>query len=338
VIDDNQFRQYLTDFLARKGNGIDDLRKQVDNSFGEPHLVAAAGSVLQGFGNEESDVDVLALVDAPRVTDLPISSHVLDMPVDVNYIDVTWMRSAGDDVLAGWLPTAVGLSQEQWRAAYRRVTKIGRLAYGLPLAGDPALFDWQEQLRKAFPWHASRWWRAECLRQLTAARLLASGRPLLAAQRYCDAGMAALESAAAAMNEAYTGPKWIGAKLRRIGDPVLESAFQRLIEIPVTTADAGAYGTDAEQIVTALTSADPLPGDPYVLLTLHEGVQREEVLGLVLLHRFGARGVESDDPAFGIAGEQGVVWHGLMSAITDAVHMMLTQGLAWLTVREDASL
>ncbi len=218
------------------------------------------------------------------------------------------------------------------------MTKIGRLVYSLTLTGDPALFDWQNRLRKAFPEHASRWWRAECLRQLTAARLLAPDRPLLAAQRYCDAGMAALESAAAAVDEAYTGPKWIGAKLRRIGDPALESAFQRLIEIPVTTVDASAYTTVTERIVAELTSTDPLPGDPYVVLTRHEGVRREQALGLVLLHRFGARGVESDDPTFGVADEKGVLWHGTVSAITDAAHVALTQGLAWLTVREGAPL
>jgi hypothetical protein len=331
-MDDDQRHAHLVAFLARKGRGVDDLKAQVDRSFGEPQLVVAAGSVLQGFGNEESDLDVIALVDAPQVTDIPIPSHVLDMPVDVNYLDVRWIRAAADETLAGFTPAVLGTSQSQWRAAYRRMTKVGRIVYGLPLAGDPALFDWQRELRAAFPGYAAAWWRAECLRQLAAARLIGAGRPLLAAQRAYDAGMAALESAVSPLDEAYTGPKWIGAKLRRVGDPALEAAYERLVRLPVSEPEAVPYLGAAER--TVLEVLGDLPADPDIAVAAHEDVQRVVALGRVLLHRYGARGVQSDDPEFGVADADGLLYGGAVSELPDGVRALLLEGLAWLTVRE----
>jgi hypothetical protein len=333
-MDDDLRHDHLVAFLARKDRGMDDLKAQVDQSFGEPLLVIAAGSVLQGFGNEESDLDVIALVDAPRVTDVPIPSHVLDLPVDVNYLDITWIRAAATEATGDFSPAVLGLSQSAWRAAYRRMTKVGRVVYGLPLDGDPALFAWQRDLRAGFLRYAAAWWRAESLRQLTAARLLRANRPMLAAQRVHDAGMAALESVVSLLDEAYTGPKWIGAKLRRVADPALDAAYQQLVRIPVRDTETTAYLDDAEQTIAELFADAPLPADPDVAVTPQDGVARQTAVGLVLLHRYGARGVESDDPDFGTTDDDGLVFHGPVSTMSESIRVLLTEGLGWLTVRE----
>lgn len=332
-MDDEQRQAHLLSFLARRGRGVDDLTAQVDRSFGEPRLVVATGSVLQGFGNEESDLDVVALVAAPRVTDIPIPSHLLGLPVDVNYLDVDWVRDAAAETVTGFTPAVLGLSPSRWRAAHRRMTKVGRLVYGLALAGDPGLLDVQRELRAAFPGYAAAWWRAECLRQLTAARLLSAGRPLLAAQRGYDAGMAALESAVSSLGEAYTGPKWIGAKLRRVGDPDLLEAYHRLVRVPVSGPDSAAYLAEVGRMVTRLRAVAPLPEDPHVAVAPHEGVERTVAHGRVLLHRHGARGVSSDDPGLGVVDERGLLFDGPVSAMPDPVRTLLTENLAWLTVR-----
>lgn len=333
-MNDEDRHSYLVSFLARKGRRIDELKAQVDHSFGEPRLVVAAGSVLQGFGNEESDLDVIALVDAPQVTDIPIPSHVLGMPVDVNYLDTGWVQAAAAQTMAAFTPDVLGHSQAQWRSAYRRMTKIGRLVYGLVLVGDPALFDWQRELRASFPRYAAAWWRAECLRQRTAARLIRPDRPMLAAHRAYDAGMAALESLVSPLDEAYTGPKWIGAKLRRVGDPALDAAYERLVRLPLTDAEATPYLDDAEQALTTLLESAPLPEDPSIAVSLHDGTERVTALGHVLVHRHASRGVQSGDPAFGVAGEDGLLFSGPVSALPDSVRVLLTEGLAWVTVRE----
>jgi hypothetical protein len=214
------------------------------------------------------------------------------------------------------------------------MTKIGRLVYGLALAGDPALFDWQRELRESFPRYAAAWWRAECLRQRTATRLIRPDRPMLAAHRACDAGLAAVESLVSPLDEAYTGAKWIGAKLRRVGDPALESAYERLMRLPLTAAEAMSYLDDAEQTVAMLLAAVPLPEDPSITVSLREGTERVTALGNVFMHRYGSRGVQSTDPAFGVPGEDGLLFSGPVSALPGTVRVLLTEGLAWMTVRE----
>jgi hypothetical protein len=333
-VNDEDRHSYLMSFLARKGRSIDELKAQVGRSFGEPRLIVAAGSVLQGFGNAESDLDVIALVDAPQVTDIPIPSHVLGLPVDVNYLDTEWIQAAAAQTMAAFTPDVLGHSQAQWRSAYRSMTKTGRLVYGLALAGDPALFDWQRELRATFPRYAVAWWRAECLRQRTANRLIRPGRPMLAAHRGHDAGMAALESLVSPLDEAYTGPKWIGAKLRRVSDPALNAAYERLVRLPRTDADALSYLDNAEQAVARLLASAPLPEDPWIAVSLHDGTERITALGQVLVHRHGGRGVQSSDPAFGVAGEDGLLFSGPVSALPGSVRVMLTEGVAWMTVRE----
>ena len=55
---DEPFAQRLDAFLAARGATRGALLATVGEPFGPPLLVVAAGSILHGFGNQRSDIDV----------------------------------------------------------------------------------------------------------------------------------------------------------------------------------------------------------------------------------------------------------------------------------------
>jgi hypothetical protein len=333
VIDDGAARLHLEKFLQRKGRLVAELREQVSDAFGPPLLTVAAGSVVQGFGNEESDLDVMVVVDAPHVTDFPINSHVLGLPVEVNYLDAGWARAAGEVVRAGYLPPARGSGRAGWKDGYRRLTRVGRLTVGLCLDGGAGWQAWQHEMRDALPAYVVGWWRAECLRHRTAARLLTADRPLLAGQQYCDAGMAALEALAAAAGELYVGPKWIGAKLARSGTAAQREAYRALLDLPVTDVEVAGYAKLAEELIIELAGPTALPDDPTVVLTLQPDVTVHRVHDRVLVHRHGIHGLELRDTNV-VFPSDGVIWRGLASALDGDRLALAMRGLVWLTAIE----
>ena len=50
----------LDGFLATRGATRDMLIASVAGPFGQPLLIVATGSILHGFGNQRSDIDVKA--------------------------------------------------------------------------------------------------------------------------------------------------------------------------------------------------------------------------------------------------------------------------------------
>ena len=332
--DESLLRGHLTRFLARKDRTPEDLLGQVGEAFGTPLLVTAVGSVLEGFGNEESDVDLLAVVDA-EVTDFPVSSHALDLPVDVNFLHATWVREAG-----AWMTDEAridpqGSTRQSWKDSQRILIRLGRMSLGLVLSGSPEFIGWWEDMSRSYPAFATDWWRAESLRQREAGRLLvAADRPLHAAQAYCSAGLALLESRAAELGEAYAGPKWIEAKLERIGDKSLTDAFWQIVGSPVTPAEVPDYLHRTQLLLAELAGTEPRSEDPHLFLTPASGAKRVHFEGQVLWHRYGQRGLSSDDPGFAIPDDAGYLWHGPASQVPDDMASLATAGLAWLAVSE----
>jgi hypothetical protein len=329
MIDDQAARAHLEQFLHRVGRSVPELRDQVGDTFGSPLLIVATGSVLQGFGNEESDVDVMVVVDAPRVTDVPINSHVLGLPVEVNYLHADEVLASGEAVEAGHHPPGDAAGRAGWQAGYRRLYYVGRLAVGLCLDGEPRWRDWQLRMRAALPAYAVAWWQAECLRRRSAARLLLDERPLLAAQRYCDAGMAALEAVAARAGELYVGAKWIGAKIARSGTDDQRAAYRLLLDLPIAPAGVADYAKLAEDLIAQLAEEAALPEDPEVVLTLQPGVELHRVHDRRLVHRHGIQGLELRDSDVGFPAD-GVVWRGPISTLDGDWRALATRGLVWL--------
>ncbi len=332
MITDTEMRGHLTRFLTGCGTTLEKLEEQVEPVFGEPLLTVASGSVLHGFGNTASDIDLHIVVDDRRVTDFPVSSHQLGVAVDTTYFDAAWVREESEVVTGDHAPDR-HMDRPGWKAGRTRLLRLGRLSLGYALAGTEEWRDWQVALRPSFVEYAVSWWATEALRYRTAARLLYDRHPLAGAMRYCDMVTAALDAFATANGETYVGHKWLGIKLERLDRPELVEAYRRTLDLPVTAGEVGAYRDFAEELVSRLTADDPLPEDPFVRLTPADGTTNWQVHDRVLVHRWGLRGVELSTRDIG--ADPKLSWTGRVSELPDDLRVLTEEDLLWLSVSKE---
>jgi hypothetical protein len=327
---------YLDAFLRPHGRTAGELVDQVDSSFGAPRVIVAAGSVLQGFGNPSSDLDLHVVVDDGRVTDFPVGSYDLGIAVDVNYVGEKWITEAASSLLEEPSRLRPPRDRAQWKADYRRLNQVGRFALGQVLAGEPEWHLWCESLATNYSQAAQRWWQAETLRYRTASQLLEPTAPLLSAQRCAEAGIACLNGIAAAAGEPYVGQKWTGPKLDRIGRPDLVETFSDLLAVPYEPADIAAYLTKTRSTLDQLTAEWHLPADPVVVLSPAAGVQAWKVRDRHLVHRWGLRGVEVTTTESASWVDDHLGWSGPVSALPELCGRFVADGLVWLAIEEAA--
>jgi hypothetical protein len=209
----------LTSFLDGRGITLENLIGEADQGVGAPVLVVASGSVLAGFGNPTSDIDLHVLVDSAHVSALPITTHNHGCLVDVSFKSVHGALDACDRLRSQSWPPATVCTREDWLARQRDIDQISRFALGLPVAGEPKWRDWQFGLREQWLIDVIRdWWTVEAVRLRTAAGWLARVNPRLAALRARQAVLAALEARMVAAGHAYFRGKWIAEKLIAAGD------------------------------------------------------------------------------------------------------------------------
>ncbi|MFI9202520.1 hypothetical protein [Streptomyces sp. NPDC053048] len=206
-------------FLEQRGMGRDAVLGETDQGLGTPALAVAAGSVLAGFGNHRSDLDLLVLVENDRLNRFPIQSHEHGTLIDVNIRRASDVRDSTAGLTAGPWPRFATVTEEAWNHRRRALNTASRLALGLPLVASPPWDAWHAGLRR--PWLAGaveQWWTVEAHRLAQAARWLLGARPMAAAVRAREAVVAALNARAAAGGELYFTHKWVGEKLKALGD------------------------------------------------------------------------------------------------------------------------
>src|SRR5215831_13599017 len=110
-------RQNLETFLAARGTAVDQVVKQVDHVFGAPRLIVAAGSVVQGFGNPTSDIDLLVLLDNNKVSRFPVPSFDGQQGYEVVYLDTAWVCGMANTV-RDWSLFARTRRLAEWVSTY----------------------------------------------------------------------------------------------------------------------------------------------------------------------------------------------------------------------------
>ncbi len=332
---DDGSQTLLSQCLASTGASVEDLRNEVGTTFGVPRLVGATGSFLEGFDPHDSVIDVHVFVDNGTVTDIPIPSFTLGQTVFICYLSTSWVTDAAAKVLAGALPRGGWTRRDDWYADRRALLWLGRVAAGPVIFGERVWKDLRRDLRGAYPAYAALWWRAECLRRLTAARILVESRPLVAAQRYCDAGLAALESLMAEAGEATIWPHWLGAKVRRSGTDSHEQALRRLLQTPGEPSAVTAYQHDSEAIISSLFAHAPLDPNPYLSLSMQPGVSSWQFRDRSLVQRWGMTGVEVDASTAAKWQAGDVVWAGRRSDLDGELEACLLENMFWAAVSEE---
>lgn len=328
--------QRLSEFLAKRGAEELDLLADVDPAFGEPLLIVATGSVLHGFGNARSDLDVNVVVDHADLSTLSFPSFERGFLLDTLYFSATdvatWVEHSRD----GHWPPVGRLDRRGWQRRAKELVSAVRFGHGLPLRATDEWGEWLGDLRK--PWLSERvveWWRTEAQRRRLAARWLAVDRPQLASQQWCDAALAALEARAAASGELFFGTKWLPEKFRRLDDAAGMRAIRAALTVPVEPGSAATHLARCDELVDEFAGA---PAGLAVQLWDAPGVRRRVLRTSTLVSRHDLRAVEVTGFTLPDAGDGEPLWTGRVDERPpEAVHRLFVEDMTWMTlVREQA--
>lgn len=231
-------RAFLSAFLSEYDYTPEKLLSEVEEVFGAPELVLATGSILAGYGNSMSDVDLIVVVKNRSLSDLPIMSFPNNLKVDTEYYDSDDIRSNIDLIRSSKWPLQEPFDPPRWQKFLRGLKLATRLQTSYPLIVSE---EWEKTLETLDEdWLRQslvNWWHIEALRCRLAARWTLSRSPLLASIRVADAVLAALHKCAAERGELYFHKKWIGQKIKRLNDDDLLGSYERVFDPTVSDAD-----------------------------------------------------------------------------------------------------
>jgi hypothetical protein len=335
MITDLAMHGHLERFLKERDIPMARLTEHVEEVFGVPRMVVAAGSVIHGFGNPGSDVDVLVLVDNPQVTNFPLASYDGQQAFDVTYLDTAWAREIGAQIIGG---SALAFVHEPAGCAKTHETfvQFSRLPLGFVIEAEPEWNEWVARMRgPALGRILQRWWVLRALRAWIAARVFGADKPWLAAHRYCDAGLALLNARATAAGETYYGPKWVAAKLARLNDQAGLAVYERLLAIPGDGAELPSYVDACEELLASLSPVVPESEEVRLMVSYAPGVKVFRANGRTLVSRWMMRGLEfrGSLPTAALSTD-GPIWTGTAGALPPWLRELLAADLAWLGIAD----
>jgi hypothetical protein len=326
---DEVLARRLDAFLETRGSTRAAVLAAIDEPFGSPLLVVATGSVVHGFGNQRSDLDVNVVVER-AVTRLPVGSYAHQVLVDTAYYSTSevenWISTIRDHP---W-PHAGHLSREQWKERLAALFHCARLGYGLTLSARDDGYRLMEDFRKQWLGaKVAQWWQIEALRLQLAGRWLGPVKPLLAAQRYFEAALAALERRVATAGQPYFGPKWLSEKLRILADTSGLDALRVIMRMPETAREARNYIISSEAVLEEFGVG--YDGHLTAQLSYLSGVKVWELDARSVVSRWNMRAIELRGNA--PSGPPQLVWQGALDMQPPAdVLALFTGDMTWLSV------
>ena len=328
----------LADFLAPRGVTPEALIASIDPALGDPLLVVATGSVLNGFGNPRSDLDLNVVVDQDKLAVLPIPTFERELLVDAAYLSASEVERWVPELRDRPWPPAGDFPRSESRRRFMLLLQAVRFASGLALTAREGWGGWLAELKA--PWLAERvvqWWRIEAVRWAVAAGWLADARPLTAAQAQCEAVLAALQSRAAAAGQLYFKPKWLAEKLRLLGDREGRDALDAALRIPLTEREVPAYTARCEAIRHELLG-DAADGPTLAAqLWYAPGVTVRSLGTTTLVSRWDLRGLELDGVTLPPSAPEAPIWEGPLELLPDPDLLTLfREDMTWLSLVEGA--
>ncbi|GAA2364566.1 hypothetical protein SAMN05444716_11258 [Streptomyces harbinensis] len=323
-----RFQRYIERFGLTERQILD----QVDTTFGEPLLIVAAGSVIAGFGNDTSDLDIYAVVEDDVASTLPLMSYPNGARVDGITCGARQLTDRHREMTASsWPPEEVGPGDIGTRR--KAIDVVTRYGLGLPLSGTGPWPAWQRRLEaEAGEWIAD-WHTVEAYRLHAAAGALLAHKPLVAGIRAGEALLAALERHAAVRGEPYFKGKWLGEKLERLGDRKALAAYEQAIVPPLSAAEVPAYLARVTDALPAyLGEADT--GSWRLCLRPATGTSWESFGQERLVSRWGLRAAVV--PQKSEAAEPGTWTYSLSEPWDPDVEALFCEDMLWLGVQRAA--
>ena len=283
---------FLDEFLKRYELTQDDILAEIESAFGEQIALMATGSVVQGFANSDSDLDVVVCVESDRVSDFPVLAFRNGARIDVSFYSYTKFREQARSLGAEWPPHSTPMTRDAYVTRATAIAKVTRCALSAPLMITSRWNELAPYLDAARLQSATvAWWRVESFRRRVTSSWLVHAKPLLAAQKLCDAVFAALELRSARAGYWYFEQKWLPEKLKLADDTPGLVAFRKALELPVRAEEVEVYFEALRETLDQLLDGDE--GDRLAVhLSLAPGVCLREMGRLTQVSRWNMRAIE----------------------------------------------
>lgn len=317
--------------------GIDTSRllAEVETVFGPPVVATLTGSLIGGFGNKRSDVDVIVVVDTGKtITQLPIMSYTGTARIDVEYYAVADLARQDALLRQGIHAGEQYGAESQWKNTLCALRTFTRLAIGAPFLQAEG---WDRQLPVLAHGRladiTARWWEMESYRLLVAARWLQPTKPLLAAIRYADAVSALLSGRAARGGQLFMSRKWLGEKLRLIDDRDGLHLFERALACPSTDREALAVCREMDEVLRA--QIPPALFQLHAELRFASGVRVHALRDEKLVTRWDMRAVTLPFNTH-VDGTDVPLWSGPPDTLSEGpLRELFRQDMLWLGLRRE---
>jgi hypothetical protein len=218
--------------LKEFGVSFDELQSLFEN-LEDPYTVFVGGSIVEGYGNAESDIDAYVIyareIPAQEITEFKFEGrtvgfdYVSDRRVDLESWSLSYINTIAEKIRS--------CSADLWKSAFipteNEITFAHRILNGIPLVNTENFLELQARFESS---QVSKLLAARYLAAYNDVAEDASGAitsrqygPMLLLSR--DAVRLALDAYIASMGETNAKAKWRFQKLEKIGDPDLSQQY-----------------------------------------------------------------------------------------------------------------
>lgn len=326
--------QHLKNFVENKGLSLDSLLEEVEASYGGVLCVIATGSIAAGFGNCNSDVDLMIMVDQDSVSPMPIMSYKNGLKIDSEYYYGDKLAQQIESVLQEVYPPQGQLRPLDWPKYFRAIQIATRFSVSQPLRGNQKWMDLIQRCKSpAMYSQVSQWWLLEALRGLAGARMVAQHNSKYAAFVYTDAVMALLSARVAKQGLVLLSKKWLGEKLNRLEDADNLALYRRVLT--ASCDHMGEAHTLCDDLDTVLSNAEELQGliktSHYdVWLSKHTEIKRFDDLTILKKYFRGCKVKAEHHQKNAISNNMPLACYDFSAKVDEEIQQMFLQGFAWV--------
>jgi hypothetical protein len=285
-----KYQAHLEQSLRERNLTLDEVLGHVDDVFGDIQAIFITGSLVAGFGNKRSDLDICPIVRRDRIGHMPFASFAAETLVDMCYFASEELQRQTLDLRQSAWPPVGPIVPDRLRRQRQNLVELSRFAAGFLAKSTPEWSAWHLDLHDG--WLARRieeWHDTEALRYATCAHWLHANKPRVAVELMTRATISCCESAVVRAGILYQDPesKWLPDKL-------LSAGLKREYELLRSVLRRGA-GDAFERARAAYEELrGSRQGSPELQLWLSPPIKHYQVAKKTYLSKFGMEAVEVD--------------------------------------------
>lgn len=340
-------QESVDSMLLKRGLSLTDLLDELHSFYGNVLFAFGGGSLFAGFGNKESDIDILAVVKSDQtISQLPMMTFKTGSRIDTEYYTYNDLLKTLSSVKnTEWPPKEI-IDSEVWYSYYRAIKTLMRFKTGILLYTSPLYKDHLEEFDSSVSnlsdpilelnsdWLKERicnWWLSESVRSYISANYIFTSKPLLGCYRIGDAVQCMLSYVSAQADQLYMGRKWLPQKLEMIDkDNQLIGIFNDSLKLAKNKEDADSHFSILKTYFNQFVGPESFEGITIVL-KLAKGVEFKKISNGTIFTRWKMRNIFVTDLPLPLT-ETGTYRFSYNETIPNCIVELLLNDMLWLGI------